>query len=137
MAVRNGVNKAVYYAWVNLKCRCDTPSCNRFYTHGARGISYDPSWAFYDNFARDMEPSWREGLTLDRIDNEGNYCKDNCRWATYAEQNQNSRNCKLTKAQAEEIAIYYHHGVDKHLLAKEFGVSERTIRNIGKGRSWV
>ncbi len=130
------VNKTVYAAWTNMRSRCDTPSSNRYYTHGARGISYDPAWNSYARFESDMLPTWKEGLTLDRIDNDGNYNKDNCRWATYAEQNQNSRNCKLDWEKVREIRQHFELGVSAIRLAREFGVTRRMIDNVVYHRAW-
>lgn len=75
-----------YEIWNNLKKRCNQKQNYPF--HGGRGISYDSSWEVYDNFLKDMGEK-PEGKTLDRINNNQNYTKDNCRWATYSEQNIN------------------------------------------------
>lgn len=80
-----------YRAWYNLKDRCKNPKSPSYSWYGARGISYDPDWELFKNFYVDMFPSWKEGLSIDRIDNDGNYSKDNCKWSTKSEQAGNKR----------------------------------------------
>jgi len=79
-------NTKTYQVWSNLKKRCNQK--DNFPRHGGRGITYNPSWEYFENFYLDMGEC-PIGQTLDRIDNDGNYTKDNCRWTTYSEQNIN------------------------------------------------
>lgn len=77
-----------YMAWKRLRSRCDNPNIEAFAHYGGRGITYDPRWKSFENFYADMgEPA--AGLWLDRIDNDGNYSKENCRWATPSMQRRN------------------------------------------------
>ncbi len=77
-----------YRSWQAMKRRCDAPKDKYWKRYGGRGISYDPRWASFDMFLADMGPRG-DGLTLDRIDNDGNYEPGNCRWATASEQRRN------------------------------------------------
>lgn len=57
-----------------------------------RGIRVCPEWeSSFMNFYEDMYPTYQDGLLLDRIDNDGNYCKDNCRWVTKSQNQMNTR----------------------------------------------
>lgn len=71
--------------------RCENPKNPKYPRYGERGIKVSAEWHDFQNFYADMGDSG--GLTLDRIENDGNYEKGNCRWTTYAQQNSNhSRN---------------------------------------------
>lgn len=77
-------------SWSGARNRCNNPN-NKDYAHyGARGIKMCERWNSFDNFLSDMGEK-PKGLSLDRINNEGNYEPGNCRWATYSQQNSNQR----------------------------------------------
>jgi len=80
-----------YRTWAGMKQRCLNPSNRKYRYYGGRGISICPRWQSYENFLLDMGRKPSADLTLDRIDNDGNYEPGNCRWATIAQQAQNQR----------------------------------------------
>lgn len=79
-----------YRSWLSMKARCFNPKALQYKYYGARGVKVCFEWLSFKNFFKDMgvRPS---GKTLDRIDPNGNYEPDNCRWATITEQNRNTR----------------------------------------------
>lgn len=94
--ITHGMAKTpTYQSWASMKNRCNKQTNREYENYGGRGITYDPRWEKFENFFEDMGER-PKGVSLDRINNDGNYCKDNCRWATIFEQmNNTSRNVKL------------------------------------------
>lgn len=87
-----------------VKKRCTNPRSQAYKNYGGRGIVVE--WKNAKEFYRDMKDGYRQGLTLDRINNNGNYSKANCRWATWKEQNNNRRTNRiiLYKGQKKTMA---------------------------------
>lgn len=80
----------VYKIWQNMKRRCDSPKAAMYLHYGGRGISYDSRWAKFEEFFKDMGSTYSDNLTIERIDINKNYCKDNCKWIPMSEQKNNT-----------------------------------------------
>ncbi len=85
---RVGKHTKTYNTWTQMRYRCG--HCKNYYD---RGIRVCKRWNKFENFLRDMGEK-PKGLTLDRVNNDGNYTPKNCRWASYSQQNSNRRKYK-------------------------------------------
>ncbi len=115
----------IYRIWAGMKSRCTDTDRPRFKDYGGRGITVDERWQSFENFYEDMIGSYQKELTLDRIDCNGNYCKENCRWATVQQQNANRRN----------NVEYEGKKLSRTDWAKELGMKKVTLQHRLK-RGW-
>jgi hypothetical protein len=88
----HGLSKhRIYDVWVAMVYRCTVHTDINYKNYGGRGIGVCERWMEVSNFIEDMYPSFMEGLSIDRIDNDGNYEPSNCRWVTKEVQTRNTR----------------------------------------------
>ena len=91
------LRKSGYNSYAGMHQRCDNPNHKDYPNYGGRGISYPDDWKSFDGFIADMGPPPFEDATLDRIDNDADYSRENCRWADKKDQARNrSTNHLLT-----------------------------------------
>ena len=141
----HGLSKhPIYSFWNSMQTRCYNPKTIGYKDYGGRDIKVCDRWMDIEKFIEDMFPSWEEGLSLDRIDVDGNYEPDNCRWTTVEVQRQNTKDIKSNNTSGFR-GVYWHknsekwvsritiNGVDIHLglfkVALEAGKAyERYVR---------
>lgn len=115
----SGKHGPTLQTWRAMLRRCENEKDGSYANYGGRGISVCERWQSYENFLADMGER-PDGLSIDRIDNNGNYEPDNCRWATAKEQARNTRSNVYYDYKGEQLCaseIAERAGVDPHLLA--------------------
>lgn len=133
---------AVYITWMNMKERCRNPHVKRYEQYGGRGISVCERWQSFEQFFEDMGDLPFSGAQIDRIDNDGNYTPENCRWT---DRKQNSRNKRSNivveyhgrKMCAAELAelTNMHAGILRYRLRQGWTVAEAVTTPIGNKRN--
>jgi hypothetical protein len=110
-----------YWVWHAMKKRCDNPNFYQFKDYGGREIIYCKEWKDFKNFEADMKQDYKLGLTLDRIDVNGNYYKENCRWISRKEQNNNKRKHIMVNYKSKRMTLSQY--------AELIGMSFGTLRS--------
>lgn len=99
-------NKRLFSIWQSMKSRCENPNRVKYKDYGGRGIKVCAEWMNAENFVRwALQNGYAEGLQLDRIDNDGNYCPENCRFVTPKENSRNRRNTKSLTINGETRCV--------------------------------
>ncbi len=96
-------NTPTYRSWNAMNTRCKNPNTDNFKHYGGRGIQVCDRWNNFENFLNDMGER-PDGKTLDRIDVNGNYKPENCRWATYSQQSRNKQAKRITEFSFGDLA---------------------------------
>lgn len=124
-----------YSSWSGMLDRCCNPNNRHWHRYGGRGIRVCAEWFDFAVFLKDMgvRPA---GMTIERVDNDGNYEPTNCQWATYTTQARNRSNTKLTRADVHLIRSAPL-SVPNRDLAAQLNVSTSTIYDIRTGRRWA
>lgn len=94
-----------YKCWYAMIDRCLNPHCAKYKIYGGRGIKICDKWLAFDGFWEDMQEGYKDNLTLDRVDVNGNYEKSNCRWATAKQQSNNTRVNHIMEYNGEKRTI--------------------------------
>ena len=114
-------NHRLYGIWLEVKKRCLDKKRASYKNYGGRGIVICDEWMDFMNFYEwSLNNGYSDSLTLDRVDNDGNYSPENCRWATRSVQNNNTRRNVYVECRGEKKTLAQ--------LARDHGLSPETIR---------
>jgi len=95
-----------YNSWFAMRQRCNNPNTKVFYRYGGRGITVCEAWnVSFAAFMEDMGPKPSPQHSIERVDNNGMYCKENCRWATSSEQCSNTRRNRMLTVDGQTMTI--------------------------------
>lgn len=116
-----------YRIWQSMKTRCENPNHEAFHRYGGRGIRFDPKWKSFDSFKEDMYETYlahvkefgEKDTSINRTDNNKNYSKENCEWATKKEQSLNTKTSRYISFNGETLNIT--------LWAKRIGMNKQTL----------
>ena len=112
----------LYYVWTGLRTRCNNPRNTNFKYYGGRGITYAKEWESFENFCDwALASGYKDGLSIERIDVDGNYCPENCTWIPHSDQQKNKTNAVLITKEGET------HSVAE--WSRITGLTDSTIRN--------
>ena len=120
-----------YDSWIKMKSRCTNPKNKKYPDYGGRGISVCSRWdSSFEEFIADMGDMPEGCNSIDRIDVNGGYCKENCRWSYPEEQSRNKRNTIKVIKDGAEIPLAQ--------ACREAGINYRTaIYRINSGGDWL
>lgn len=110
----------LYHVWENILQRITNPNNRSYHRYGGRGIKICEQWKDFRSFAIDMEPSYKPGLWIERVDNDGDYTPENCVWATRQQQSLNKSNIRMLEFNGEKMPLAH--------WAKRIGIDKTTLR---------
>jgi len=133
---KRGNQTKTYITWAHMLQRCHNPKAKHYKYYGNRGIKVCDKWRSFKNFLKDMGER-PKGLTIERVDNDGNYEPDNCVWATRREQRRNNRYAKLNPLKVQVIKkLLKESKLKQWEIAEIFHVARVTINDINTDRHW-
>ena len=123
-----------YNIWRSIKDKCDNPNHNSYSRYGGRGIGYCSRWSQFKAFMADMLDSYKihrkehDTTQIERINNDGGYCPENCKWATRKEQGRNTRKNRMLEFRDEKKPMSQ--------WAEELGINYSTLNKRINGMNW-
>jgi len=120
-------NHPIFPVWHSMMDRCYKKNNDHYYLYGGKGKTVCDRWHDPNNFIKDMYPTYKDGLQIERVDNDGNYSPENCKWATRAEQAKNRSNHRYITYKGETHIMAY--------WSKKYDIKQSTLDERIK-RGW-
>jgi len=130
--------KPLYATWIGIKQRCYNINNLAYLRYGGRGIVVCSEWLNnYEAFEKwALLSGWQHGLTIDRIDNNGNYCPENCQLLSKSQNTKKNCGNKISEDGVREIRRLLAGGVRLSMVCEKFGLSYRQIKRINERINW-
>jgi len=114
---KRGKQSKLYRVWQNMKSRCRNPETSYYQYYGEKGVELCEEWEEFENFREWAKKNgYQDDLEIDRKDNDGNYCPENCHWVTRSEQmNNTEQNHILTYKSKNMTAIQWARKLDMNV----------------------
>lgn len=124
----NGSETRLYSIWENMKTRCSSENRKNY---KGRGITITEKWQSFEPFREwALNNGYKDTLTIDRINNDGNYEPSNCRWTTVVEQARNTRRSVFTEELVSIAKTMNKYGLGHVKIARELGVKPGTVKSV-------
>lgn len=125
-----------YNTWCNMKSRCNNSNHPNYNLYGGKGISICSEWLDYNNFLQWAKSTgWKVGLTLERLNNNDNYCPENCIWVTQSIQAKNtSRIIKIDNLSLREYCSLYNLNYSTIRARIRLGLSPKEAADLGNNK---
>lgn len=129
----------LYSKWWSIKKRCYGIKSKYFYLYGGRGIVMAKQWKddFMSFYNWSIKNGWAEGLQIDRIDNNGNYTPENCRYVEAKTNAQNRRTTKINTDIVNDLRSKKYAGMTHNQIGRTIGVSQATVTQIINKKTWI
>lgn len=126
----------LYKLWDSMRRRCRDPHHKDYHRYGARGISVCDRWQDFWAFVEDIGPRPSQRHTVDRVNVDGPYAPENCRWATPSQQARNQRTTVLNEEIAAEIKRRAAFGDKTGDISRALNIKYNLVRNVVVGQAW-
>lgn len=128
-----GVKSRLYHIWANMKYRCNTETCDAYFRYGGSGIGVCDEWNDFERFKEwALSHGYKDNLTIDRINTNGNYCPENCQWITKADNTAKAN--KVSQHRKANNGDYYAIAPDGSLVIFENAAKFGRDNNIDGSR---
>ena len=126
---RHGATNSIEYGiWIGIRTRCYNKTCPGYFRYGGRGITVCDRWSLFENFLADMGPRPSGQHKIERLDNDGPYSPENCKWATPTEQARNRSTNRILTLNGESRTLAE--------WAERLGVNQGLLRQRLNAYGW-
>ena len=122
-----------YTTWSSMMTRCYNKNSNAYSYYGGRGITVCDTWKNFEGFLADMGTKPVKGMSIERLDTNGNYEPNNCVWANHTQQARNTRHTKLNAPLVERIRAGE---ITTREVMQQTGCAKSTVHMANRGHNW-